>query len=137
MHYLIYLVVYLLIINQGVVIIHTENTPVEANPPKLLDQVRDKPRVNYYYIHTGQSYVDWIKRFVLFHGKYTSLKASGISCTHIQQASRLPCKLAILKQWHSLTLCIFYQQCALIKLIAIRPDDLRGQLYRLFQWQCL
>ena len=40
-----------------------------VNPPKLLDQVRDKLRVKYYSIRTEQTYVDWIKRFIFFHGK--------------------------------------------------------------------
>lgn len=37
--------------------------------PKLLDQVRDKIRIKHYSIRTEQAYVDWIKRFILFHGK--------------------------------------------------------------------
>ena len=40
-----------------------------ANPPKLLDQVRDKLRVKHYSIRTEQTYVDWIKRFIFFHDK--------------------------------------------------------------------
>ena len=40
-----------------------------ANPPKLLDQVRDKLRVKHYSIRTEQTYVDWIKRYIFFHGK--------------------------------------------------------------------
>ncbi len=47
----------------------TENTPVETNPPKLLDQVRDKIRVKHYSIRTETQYLQWIKRFILFHGK--------------------------------------------------------------------
>jgi integron integrase len=47
----------------------TENTPVDANPPKLLDQVRDKIRVKHYSIRTETQYLQWIKRFILFHGK--------------------------------------------------------------------
>jgi len=37
--------------------------------PKLLDQVREKLRVKHYSIRTEQAYVDWIKRFALFHRK--------------------------------------------------------------------
>lgn len=37
--------------------------------PKLLDQVRDKIRTKHYSIRTEQAYVDWVKRFILFHGK--------------------------------------------------------------------
>jgi len=36
---------------------------------KLLDQVRDVLRLKHYSIRTEQSYVDWIKRFILFHNK--------------------------------------------------------------------
>src|SRR5437016_13911917 len=39
------------------------------NKPKLLDQVRDVIRIKHYSIRTEQAYVDWIKRFILFHGK--------------------------------------------------------------------
>jgi integron integrase len=36
---------------------------------KLLDQVRDVIRVKHYSIRTEEAYVDWIKRFILFHNK--------------------------------------------------------------------
>ena len=41
------------------------------SPPalRLLDRVRDKIRVKHYSIRTEQAYLDWIKRFILFHGK--------------------------------------------------------------------
>ena len=38
-------------------------------PPKLLDQVRERLRVKHYSIRTEQVYVDWIKRFIWFQGK--------------------------------------------------------------------
>lgn len=44
------------------------NTPA-ANPPKLLDQVRDRIRVKHYSIRTETQYVQWTRRFILFHGK--------------------------------------------------------------------
>jgi len=36
---------------------------------KLLDQVREKIRLKHYSLKTERSYVAWIKRFILFHGK--------------------------------------------------------------------
>ncbi len=45
-----------------------EQSSVSA--PKLLDQVRGKIRLKHYSIRTEQTYVDWIKRFILFHGKH-------------------------------------------------------------------
>ena len=38
-------------------------------PKKLLDQVRDVLRTKHYAYRTEQSYVDWIRRFILFHNK--------------------------------------------------------------------
>jgi integron integrase len=39
------------------------------NKPKLLDQVRDKIRLKHYSWATEKTYVDWIRRFILFHDK--------------------------------------------------------------------
>src|SRR5438876_5147718 len=36
--------------------------------PKLLDEVRQILRLQHYSIHTERSYVEWIVRFVRFHG---------------------------------------------------------------------
>jgi integrase len=36
---------------------------------RLLDRVRDVIRVKHYSIRTEQAYLQWIKRFILFHGK--------------------------------------------------------------------
>jgi len=37
--------------------------------PKLLDQVRHVLRLKHYAIRTEQAYIDWIRRFILFHHK--------------------------------------------------------------------
>lgn len=37
--------------------------------PKLLDRVRDVIRRKHYSFRTEQAYTDWIRRFILFHGK--------------------------------------------------------------------
>ena len=44
--------------------------PSPATAPKLLDQVRGKIRLKHYSLRTEQTYVDWIKRHILFHGKH-------------------------------------------------------------------
>ena len=38
-------------------------------PPKLLDQLRESLRVRRYSLRTEDAYVDWVRRFILFHGK--------------------------------------------------------------------
>jgi integron integrase len=45
------------------------STAVVASSPKLLDRVRWHLRVKHYSIRTEQAYVDWIRRFILFHRK--------------------------------------------------------------------
>ena len=50
----------------------TDMTPQQAPDtaaPKLLDQVRARIRVKHYSIRTEDQYVQWIKRFIFFHGK--------------------------------------------------------------------
>ena len=37
--------------------------------PRLLDQVRDRIRLKHYSIRTEDTYVEWTRRFILFHGK--------------------------------------------------------------------
>ena len=38
-------------------------------PPKLLDQVRDAMRLKHYSLRTEETYIQWIRKFILFHGK--------------------------------------------------------------------
>jgi site-specific recombinase XerD len=37
--------------------------------PKLLDLVRNTIRLKHYSIRTERAYIDWVKRFILFHHK--------------------------------------------------------------------
>jgi len=43
--------------------------PQEQRPKKLLDQMRDVLQTQHYSIRTEDAYVDWAKRFILFHQK--------------------------------------------------------------------
>ena len=46
-----------------------QSNAVVAASPKLLDRVRWVLRAKHYSIRTEQSYIDWTRRFILFHGK--------------------------------------------------------------------
>jgi hypothetical protein len=39
------------------------------NQPRLLDQLRNRMRVKHYSIRTEEAYVDWVRRYILFHHK--------------------------------------------------------------------
>ena len=53
----------------------------QQNKSKLLDQVRDAIRLKHYSIRTEQSYTDWIRRFILFHGKRHPLEMAEAEVT--------------------------------------------------------
>ena len=68
---------------------NNETTPFSPQPPKLLDQVRDKIRVKHYSIRTEAQYVQWIKRFIFFHGKrHPKDMGAGVSRSIIALAQR-------------------------------------------------
>lgn len=64
-----------------------QETPTPPPPRRLLDQIRDATRVRHYSIRTEAAYVDWARRFVLFHAKRhpATLGATEVSAflTHL------------------------------------------------------
>ena len=40
-----------------------------SRSPKLLEQLRDRIRLKHYSLRTEQAYVQWAKRYIIFHGK--------------------------------------------------------------------
>jgi integrase len=40
-----------------------------ARKPKLLDQFRDFLRLKHYAFRTEEAYLDWVRRYILFHNK--------------------------------------------------------------------
>ncbi len=59
-------------------IAYTEKSHMPEQPNKLLDQVRDALRIRHYSYRTEQCYVDWIKRFILFHQKRHPQEMGGL-----------------------------------------------------------
>ena len=45
------------------------NSPLQKRPKKLLDQVREAMRLKHYVYRTAETYVQWIRRYILFHNK--------------------------------------------------------------------
>ena len=41
----------------------------QPQAPKLLEQIRAAIRVRHYSLRTEETYLRWVKRFILFHGK--------------------------------------------------------------------
>ena len=59
----------------------------DTQPQPFLERCRNKIRLKHYSLRTEQAYLDWIKRFILFHGKRhpTELGASEVEAflTHL------------------------------------------------------
>ena len=70
-----------------------DSTPQTPPPPKLLDQVRDRLRVKHYSIRTETQYLQWIKRFILFHDKRHPREMGAVEVeaflTHLAVAGRV------------------------------------------------
>jgi hypothetical protein len=54
---------------EGLLAMTSAHLPEGGPPPKLLDRVRTAVRLRHYSRRTEQAYVDWIRRYILFHRK--------------------------------------------------------------------
>jgi integrase len=66
---------------------------VESGRPKLLDQVRAAIRLRHYSRRTEESYVGWIRRYIVFHGKRhpSEMGAAEVAgfLTHLAERARV------------------------------------------------
>jgi hypothetical protein len=50
--------------------------PPPPSSPRLLDRLRGEIRARHYSLRTERAYVDWVRRFILFHGKRRCARSS-------------------------------------------------------------
>src|SRR5215470_4572114 len=62
--------------------VQSYSTSSQSASPRLLEQVRAAIRVRHYSLRTEETYVGWIKRFILFHGKR---HPRGMGAQEVQQ----------------------------------------------------
>jgi hypothetical protein len=55
--------------------------PQDCQPGRLLEQVRELIRIRHYSLRTEQAYLQWIKRFILFHKKRHPRELGGDEVT--------------------------------------------------------
>src|SRR4051794_31179044 len=98
----------------------------ESRPPKLLDQVRAKLRLLHYAIRTEEAYVDWIRRFILFHHKRHPREMGAIEIEAFLTHLAVDGKVAASTQNQALAALLFlYQKVLEFKLPAL--DAVRAQ----------
>ncbi|MGF1588703.1 MAG: phage integrase N-terminal SAM-like domain-containing protein [Pleurocapsa sp.] len=61
---------------------------MEQPPKKLFEQVSDVIRLKHYSYKTKKSYINWIKRYIIFHNKRHPKEMGGkeieVFLTHLQ-----------------------------------------------------
>ncbi len=98
------------------------------NPPKkLLDQVREAIRTRHYSYRTEQTYVDWIKRYILFHNKRhpAEMGAPEFQSFVTYLANRR--QVAASTQNQALSAILFLYRVVLQKDIALPVDLIRAE----------
>ena len=96
----------------------TRNPSFDAREkPKLLDQVRRAMRVAHYAIRTEEAYVDWIRRFILYHNKRHPSEMGAAEITEFLTHLAVEGKVAASTQNQALSgLLYLYQQVLKIEL---------------------
>src|SRR5688572_10658550 len=100
--------------------------PAQASSPhqgkKLLDQVRDILRVKHYSYRTEQSYIDWIKRFIIFHKKRHPLEMDAPEIQEFMSHLAVERAVSASTQTQALSAIIFLYRYVLEKDIHLPKD---------------
>jgi integron integrase len=98
---------------------------MDAKSPKLLELVRETLRTKHYSYRTEQAYVDWIKRFIIFHNKRhprdMGAEEVQVYITYLANERRM----AASTQNQALSAIIFLYKYVLQKKLIIPADILR------------
>lgn len=81
--------------------------PIPPDKPKLLDQVRDVIRRKHYSFRTERIYLDWIRRFILFHGKRHPREMAEVEVTEFLTFLAREGKVAASTQNQALSALLF------------------------------
>jgi site-specific recombinase XerD len=78
--------------------------------PKLLEQVRDALRVRHYSLRTEETYVRWMKRFILFHDKRHPQEMGAQEVQQFLTHLAVECHVAASTQSQALSALLFLYQ---------------------------
>jgi hypothetical protein len=100
----------------------------QHQPPKLLEQVRDAIRARHYSIRTEETYLRWIKRFILFHGRRHPREMGGQEVQQFLSHLAVEGRVAASTQNQALSAIVFlYQQVLKQRLLYSRRNVLPVQ----------
>ena len=107
--------------------IQSHGTPSQPEPPRLLEQVRKAIRVRHYSLRTEQTYVSWVKRFILFHGKRHPRDMGGQEVQQFLSHRAVAGYVAASTQSQALSALLFLYQQVLKQDIGWLDDVVRAQ----------
>ena len=100
---------------------------MESRPQKLLDQVREAIRIKHYSYRTEESYVAWIRRFILFHNKRHPQDMGTAEVTAFLSHLAIDAQVAASTQNQALSALLFLYRTVLKQELEGAIDALRAK----------
>jgi integron integrase len=100
---------------------------VEKTPKKLLEQVSDVIRLKHYSHKTEKSYVSWIKRYIIFHGKRHPREMGGKEIEEFLTHLAVEENVAASTQNQALNAILFLYKEVLQQELDLRIDAVRAK----------
>ncbi|MDY6845079.1 MAG: integron integrase [Thermodesulfobacteriota bacterium] len=95
--------------------------------PRLLDQVRQIIRVKHYSIRTEESYIQWMRRFIIFHGKRHPREMGAEEINQFLSHLAMDRKVAASTQNQALSALLFLYKEVLKQDIGLLGDVVRAR----------
>lgn len=108
----------------------SEYRPMEKPPKKLLEQVRDVIRLKHYSYQTEKSYINWIKRYILFHNKRHPREMGGKEIEEFLTHLAVEENVAASTQNPALSAVLFLYKEVLKQELDLRVDAVRAKRSR-------
>ena len=99
-----------------------EAEPAVSKPKKLLEQVSDALRTKHYAYRTEQTYIDWIKRYIIFHKKRHPKDMDANEIREFITYLATERKVATSTQNQALSAILFLYRTVLEKEIILPPE---------------
>jgi Phage integrase, N-terminal SAM-like domain len=108
---------------------------MEPKPKKLLDQVRDAIRLKHYSYRTEESYVYWIRRYILFHNKQHPKDMGGAELETFLTHLAVQEQVAASTQNQALSAILFLDREVLKQDLGISIDAVRAKRFEWSEFQ--
>src|SRR5262245_49567036 len=111
----------------GRALVAGESRAPEAPKPRLLDRVREAIRARHYSPRTEKTYVAWIRRYILFHGKRHPAEMGAREITEFLCTLALKDKVAASTQNQALSALLFLYRAVLAQDVPWLDDLVRAK----------